>query len=117
MFMLYVLPFILLRELTSAILPRLKNLFATLILTHTFNLKLINLLPFIHPILDKRSTAAYGACTSTSGRIWAGSGYTSPQATWLTTAWGHAHTFGALKINILRYDFNMLVSLQKKPWE
>uniref|UniRef100_A0A9L0SUJ0 Transforming growth factor beta 1 n=1 Tax=Equus caballus TaxID=9796 RepID=A0A9L0SUJ0_HORSE len=43
----------------------------------------------------QRRTAAYGSCTLTFARIWAGSGSTSPRATTPTSAWGPAPTFGA----------------------
>lgn len=52
----------------------------------------------------RQRLAAWGACTSTLGKIWAGSGYTSQQATMPTIAWGPAPTSGMLKTNILRYS-------------
>ena len=52
----------------------------------------------------RRRPAVCGACTSTSGKIWAGSGSTSRRATTPTTAWDPAPTSGMLKTNILRYS-------------
>lgn len=67
-----------------------------------FHLKAYKCFPPVFVDAGKRRTAALGVCTSTSGRIWAGNGSTSPQATWLTTAWGHARTSGTPKTNIPR---------------
>ncbi|XP_068440344.1 transforming growth factor, beta 1a isoform X2 [Clinocottus analis] len=55
------------------------------------------------PAQTRRRPAAYNACTSISGKIWAGSGYISQQATTPITAWGPAPTSGMLKTNILRF--------------
>lgn len=52
--------------------------------------------------------AVWGACTSISGKTWAGSGYTSRRATTPTTAWVPAPTSGILKTNIRRYSARLL---------
>lgn len=67
----------------------------------------------------RQRLAAWGACTSTSGKIWAGSGYTSQQATMQTTAWVPAPTSGILKTNIHRYSARRLFAIlliQLRVW-
>lgn len=56
----------------------------------------------------RQRLAVWGACTSISGKTWAGSGYTSRRATTPTTAWGPAPTSGILKTNIRRYGTRLL---------
>lgn len=51
----------------------------------------------------RQTPAVWGAYTLTLGKIWAGSGSTSQQATTPITAWAPAPTSGMPKTNILRF--------------